>query len=343
MKRNDCIDVTKGFAVILVVLGHVIQYGANNYFDFSSHIIFKLIYSFHMPLFMFLSGYTSYYSFRNTKNTRLYFVKKRVISLLLPFLIWGIITSLFVCFKDIIIRHTLSTFIERIRDLFLYPANGLWFLWVLFFINVIHLIINSLEEKNGMISYVIVFIIVMIIPFGSYFGIDTIKWMLPFYFVGYFTNKYNDYISEKVKFIRIISICLLPVAIFLVIKNNYLCLINKELVVENKLFYSVNLGLRYIIAFVWIIVIFSITNLLKKNICYIKLANLGLYSLDIYVIQVFFVKMIGKISFWGDNIIIFNLLFVPLMTILITTICYIISNKLIRKNKFFTLLLLGNR
>ncbi|ROT03695.1 hypothetical protein ED388_12660 [Muribaculaceae bacterium Isolate-007 (NCI)] len=46
------IDCLKGFAIFLVVLGHVVQ----NY-NLMDSWIFRIIYSFHMPLFMFMSGY----------------------------------------------------------------------------------------------------------------------------------------------------------------------------------------------------------------------------------------------------------------------------------------------
>ena len=49
------LDVIRGFAILLVVIGHLIQY---NYDCFLTNPIFNCIYSFHMPLFFFLSGYT---------------------------------------------------------------------------------------------------------------------------------------------------------------------------------------------------------------------------------------------------------------------------------------------
>ena len=49
------IDALKGFTILLVVLGHVLQvrYDIDN-------LLYRYIHSFHMPLFMFLSGYVSY-------------------------------------------------------------------------------------------------------------------------------------------------------------------------------------------------------------------------------------------------------------------------------------------
>ena len=48
-KRIEYIDMMKGFAMILVILGHI------SYIPYSLKI---LIYIFHIPLFFFLSGFT---------------------------------------------------------------------------------------------------------------------------------------------------------------------------------------------------------------------------------------------------------------------------------------------
>lgn len=46
--RITFVDIAKGFGIFLIILGHLITYG---------HPIFKWIFSFHIPLFFFLSGY----------------------------------------------------------------------------------------------------------------------------------------------------------------------------------------------------------------------------------------------------------------------------------------------
>jgi len=50
-------DNLKGFLILLVVFGHVIQFSIP---DYKNLHIFNYIYSFHMPLFMAISGYVSY-------------------------------------------------------------------------------------------------------------------------------------------------------------------------------------------------------------------------------------------------------------------------------------------
>ena len=63
-KRNVFIDIIKGVAIFLMLWGHCIQYCvANSSVDFFENSVFKAIYSFHMPLFMLVSGYLFFYSF----------------------------------------------------------------------------------------------------------------------------------------------------------------------------------------------------------------------------------------------------------------------------------------
>jgi fucose 4-O-acetylase-like acetyltransferase len=79
------IDFLRCFAVLLVLLGHSIQYTVN---DFDSVFLFRLIYSFHMPLFFFMSGYLS------AKADWQHFLSKRFKTLLIPFFAWACFYSL---------------------------------------------------------------------------------------------------------------------------------------------------------------------------------------------------------------------------------------------------------
>lgn len=58
IKRNKKVDELRGLLMILVVIGHIIQFVTYPE-TFDDNIVFRIIYSFHMPLFMLLSGYVS--------------------------------------------------------------------------------------------------------------------------------------------------------------------------------------------------------------------------------------------------------------------------------------------
>ncbi|HET9909184.1 MAG TPA: acyltransferase family protein, partial [Anaerolineales bacterium] len=72
--RIQYIDIARGIGILLVVLGH-------NDFALVSPFAYQVIYSFHMPLFFFLSGY-----FINPSAGFWEFVRRRFNSLLKPYL-----------------------------------------------------------------------------------------------------------------------------------------------------------------------------------------------------------------------------------------------------------------
>jgi len=57
-KRLIWADSLKGVLIILVVLGHAIQYTIGN--ECYENRLWNIIYSFHMPAFMAVSGYLAF-------------------------------------------------------------------------------------------------------------------------------------------------------------------------------------------------------------------------------------------------------------------------------------------
>ena len=66
-KQRDAFwDVVKGVTILIVIFGHQLQNSSGAAGDvsnvFMDDVLFKSIYSFHMPLFMLISGYFFYYT-----------------------------------------------------------------------------------------------------------------------------------------------------------------------------------------------------------------------------------------------------------------------------------------
>lgn len=132
--RVEIIDTLKGYAILLVMIGHTIQ---NSYINFNDNIIFKIIYSFHMPLFMFLSGCVVQYPPKNN-------IKKTFIRLMIPFISWGVLSYVL----KIGVWKNERNFVM----LFIHPAVGLWFLYILFLINTWYIASYTAFKKHAIIG-----------------------------------------------------------------------------------------------------------------------------------------------------------------------------------------------
>lgn len=86
--RDVTIDALKGLAAFLVVLGHIVTY------DTEFHRLYNVIYSFHMPLFMFLSGCTVVLSYRRNEGSDAAYLGKRFVNIMLPYLVWAFLLPL---------------------------------------------------------------------------------------------------------------------------------------------------------------------------------------------------------------------------------------------------------
>lgn len=159
--RNRTIDVIKGIAIIFVIYGHCIQFGSGaDYLEtgsFYNNSLFKFIYSFHMPLFMLISGYLFYYTLqKHSYKDALY---SRIKSLIVPIILWQSL-SLFVRITNYIHNFDILT----IFNSYLFT---LWFISSVFINSVIVLICKK-YAKDSLLVYITFFILSLFIP--NYFG-----------------------------------------------------------------------------------------------------------------------------------------------------------------------------
>lgn len=84
--RNQSVDVIRGIAMLMVVLGHTISVSTTGY---EQTFVFQVIWTLQMPLFMLISGYVTRYSrpIDSGKSFLVYF-KKRSLAYLFPLIVW---------------------------------------------------------------------------------------------------------------------------------------------------------------------------------------------------------------------------------------------------------------
>lgn len=145
-ERDNTLDLLKGFAIILVVLGHInVVTPVENF-----------IYSFHMSLFMFISGCTFFYSY--SKSTRSFsYILKRFLSLCIPYIFWGWI-SYYIKHSNNFDFDSFITFPISAEHF-----NHLWFLPTLFLIIALTIIEDFLTKsiKNTVLRLIVKCVILL--------------------------------------------------------------------------------------------------------------------------------------------------------------------------------------
>lgn len=187
-KRLLWIDYSKGIGIILVVYGHVIRglYDAkalNATYYFNSD---TFVYSFHMPLFFILSGYTFYNSFIKNQAG---FIPGKLKTLVYPFVVWSLLQTSIEILLSRLTTHKTSPDV-LLWCLFI-PRAQFWFLYALFFISIINFISFKISLKYGLLLSLIVWLVYFILnptlgPFAHIFQ------NLIFFDAGIIISQFNN-------------------------------------------------------------------------------------------------------------------------------------------------------
>jgi fucose 4-O-acetylase-like acetyltransferase len=278
--RFEYIDALRGFAILLVVIGHALQYGTTNP---DENALFLLIYAFHMPLFMFVSGFV-YSGFSRPISTEL---RNKALTLLLPFLAWLPVT--FIWTKAGSTPISISTFVGTV--IASPDAGGLWFLWVLFLINLVLLAARRVAPKSPVpvawFMWVLLNIIALVRPQSNILGIKLLCWHLPFFLAGFAFRKSG--LSDKLSW----RVFLASSLAFLVFEHYWVRIGPSPLAIHLSLFPAAAQMLlirafNYLTAFLGVFAVFSLSASLCRATTLPGLNRLGRISLEIYATHIYF-------------------------------------------------------
>lgn len=131
-KRLEAIDILRGILVICVVLGHAIQQYAGRLGPFWAEVN-RIIYSFHMPAFVFVAGLCSWRLVElSGVSEKLGHIRSRVVRLLVPYVVWGLV---YFALRFVAADFARIHYRTDYAWLFLFgynPDGAMWFLWALF-------------------------------------------------------------------------------------------------------------------------------------------------------------------------------------------------------------------
>lgn len=322
------IHIIKGIAIFLMIWGHCIQYclkGSElNVFE---NGVFKFIYSFHMPLFMLVSGYLFFFSFQKRELKEL--IVHRSKPLLFSIVFCGFFNYYITTGVESILQ---GNFGALVSGEWMSSLADLWFLWSVLISSVLVAIICK-KVKNDFFQ--ILLLCVAAAVFFVFPGINLNLFMYPYFIIGFYFAKYKDKIPQKLMLLRYASIMLFPVMLMFYEEKHYIYtsgIIGGSYSIKEYIFID---AFRWGIGLVGSIFVLTAVDVLFK-LAYPKfkstfickgLTNIGKTSLQIYCLSnamlsgwlsfgfPFIVNAVGG-NVFTHNMVVYNFLFTPILALL---------------------------
>lgn len=361
--RIYAFDILKGIAITLVLWGHLIQITTLESSSFYESFIIRFIYSFHMPLFMMISGYLFYGSLQrhSLKNN----IKNKFKQLLLPILMWGSI------------NYVMRLLIEKdssIVDLIV-QVKAYWFLWALLLSVIIVSIVAwfRLPIKFETICFIAAGVLIYIaLTYLTSYGwiaffcpdVELMFFVYPFFVLGYV---FKRWISERPNVPAIIKSnivrMIIPTGVVFLIflsyfhTNSYIYVSGLNPILSDQgVFKQISIDVfRFVLGVTGSLFMIE-TVLLLQNIkyafkdgvrkCFIFL---GIHSLEIYLIQRTLIELLLKYIYRTFllekiehyNIVMYNIAIIVFVFIFEILVCSLIRT--LKRNRLLDRVLFGLR
>lgn len=173
--RTPWIDTARGLGIILVVYGHVLRGQSHAHLLAWTPAVAlqdRAIYAFHMPFFFLLSGLFA----GRLVRTRGEFVRKRLVTIVYPYLLWSVVQTLLTLGAGHLANenHSLSDLARIGTD----PIGQFWFLYVLGMLQLLLLLPRSIFLLTVPVG------IAIFLHFGGGPLWARAAWYLPFFAAG---------------------------------------------------------------------------------------------------------------------------------------------------------------
>lgn len=208
MKRSVTVDIAKAICIILVVIGHYHPQDAPEWY----HIVNRFIYTFHMPLFMFASGYVYAITGNGQSMGGGNFILKKFKRLMIPYFS----TSVLIISLKLLTQQGMSvenhvTAVSYLKMFYL-PEAGyfLWFIWALW---LIFLLVSIIRTRAGRTVLFAASLLIGFLPveWPEIFCLNTAAGMLKYFMLGVFLTDWSHWLDSAKKLPGIIPVCALPV------------------------------------------------------------------------------------------------------------------------------------
>lgn len=304
--RIAWLDLVKLFAIFLVVLGHCIQQFNSGYREMP---VFVVLSSFHMPLFMMLSGYLLDYDKIIIGGGKL--LTKRLLQLIFPSLFW---ISVIWCVELLIGRSHLSL----ARSLW----YGLWFLKSLYACTLL-LVVTSMLIRRRLAAICVSIVLSQLTLFVPHLWFLQLNTMYPSLIAGMYVK---DLLSrgQTVCVTSAASVLLALMIPFInsatVFPDLYPMLTDGWPATYLVLLFKLVVGITASVA---ILGLFKMLFEDLKSSILSKLSSLGRFTLETYILQALLLETVFShyVKFSQEEYGIYVMLIYPVLTITIILCC----------------------
>ncbi len=305
------LDALKCVSIFLVLWAHAIQHLTNA--DCVENGVYRWIYSFHMPLFMLISGYFSVRSMRLDWRS---FVLKKLHQIALPGVTWprlfALIGVLFLG-EQFILPKAFTDWIPY------------WFLWAI-------LICNVLAFVGGKFQYGrwVMLVVSQVIPFAN------VIYMYPAFMMGQLVYEHKDWQRKNIKNILMVSAIVYLISICFWGANDWHLMAQTQAklqeygIMKAGLFYEGKTVFKIVVNLSGSMLFFSLFTLSERpwNNWFGKaLAFAGKYTLAIYIIQCYVleVRLSQYVMLEGMSEPLFSLVFCPAIALGVMMFCVAVA------------------
>lgn len=299
-ERNYYLDNLKVILIFLVVIGHMVAPFESKLYI--GKFLLILIYTFHMPLFIFVSGYLS------KKNNLLLLVKK----LLIPYIIFQAIYFFFYKYYMLESNYKFTLFT---------PAWTLWYLMALFIWRLLVPYMKSLKPNVILIVSIIAGILAGYdATIGYFLSFSRLIVFSPFFILGYYFNiEYfiSNLCKNKYKFEAMFLLLIIFILIYIYTKSININLFYGSMSFEkchiNKWYAGTYRFLAYSLTFIISFLILIVIPQKKTLFSWI-----GKKTLNIYLLHGFFYRIILKNNIYSTLDSIYGLIFIICFSCILT-------------------------
>ncbi len=334
--RNVKIDIVRGMAILMVLMGHTLS----SFTDHGNSLLCNIIFSVQMPLFMIISGYVCKYS-TPVENFRGFGKRlwKRTYSLLLPWVVWTVLRFLLTPMEQSVFSY--------LKYIIFHMDSGYWFLvslWTIdFIVSLSDLTAHALSRKRAGVKTLlqigaIVILFIALAGLGLLVGMNAFAiklslYYLPFYCLGYYAGVFGERIWNT----RAGKVCIdVFIALALVA---YAVLITRFQLQElpESLGY---IALRILVSLLGSAILFYAVDKIPSGKWQNGLILAGQYSLELYVLHILFLNILSV-----DAISLFTIegAILCVVNYVLCVVCSVLIVYIIHLNKYAKFVLFGKK